>query len=959
MTETATTILVVDREAGPHGSQVDFTAQNRWRILHAASGRQALLLLEQESPDLAVVNIQLHGLDGRAFLEAAHRRQPDLEFLLCSDRDIPAELLQPPYVSSQVITTPLADSARLEAAILRSLSATPAPETAGQAPNEQEHLIRLRYLENVARIDQVIRQANGIDQMMSDALENALDIFQCDRAWLRYPGDPGGDTQPSHLVHARTRAGDLATSTEEAPVDPADRRLAQIILQANAPVGFGSNNEHPCPDHLTAAHGVRAQLATAIRPGTGQPWAFALQQCSRDRDWSDEERHLLHEIGRHLEDALRRLHTLRELQNSEEYLRNILETEPECVKILDPDGTLVSMNRAGLAMIEVDSLDAVKGDSILPFINREFRRNFKALVDRVCQKGENATLTFRITGARGTSRWLESHAVPHRDSQGKITGLLAITRDITEHRLALAAARSSEEKFRSLVESSSDWIWEVDATGVYTYVSPQVEEILGYRPQEIIGRTRFDLLPPEEAVRIADLFLDAVRRKQPIVALENVNLHQDGRRIVLETNGVPVLDETGTVTGYRGIDRDITERKQAEMENRQLEEQYRQAQKVEAIGRLAGGVAHDLNNLLSPIIGYAELLQIETISTDDRRQYQEQILLAAEGARNLVHQLLAFGRKQTLAYKPLDINETVKGFEKLIRRTLRDDIEFEARTAPDIRLVTADVGQIEQVIMNLVVNAEDAMPDGGKLTLQTSLIELDEAYLADHPGSEPGQYVRLTISDTGLGMDVEIRDQIFEPFFSTKGEQGTGLGLSTVFGIVKQHRGNIWVQSEPGRGTTFEVLLPVSAGTRVVPEPVKEAPPKLHGAETILLVEDNEQVRDLALAVLERRGYEVLVAGSGTEALALMASHQGPIQLLLTDVVMPEMNGQQLYLEATARQRDLKVLYMSGYTDDVIARRGVLDEGVAFLQKPFAIQILAAKVREVLDQDRNPAEPGE
>ena len=326
-----------------------------------------------------------------------------------------------------------------------------------------------------------------------------------------------------------------------------------------------------------------------------------------------------------------------------------------------------------------------------------------------------------------------------------------------------------------------------------------------------------------------------------------------------------------------------------------------------------------------------------------------EILKAGFRARDLVRQLLAFSRKQTLEYRVVDMNEALTGFDKLLRRTIREDIKIEIIPSTDIRAVMADIGQIEQVIMNLAVNAQDAMPEGGRLTIETATVDLDEEYAATHPGVKPGAYVMLAISDTGCGMDDKTRGQVFEPFFSTKGKLGTGLGLSTVYGIIKQHGGNVWIYSEPGMGTTIKVYLPVSGEAHVEEETSEKTAADPKGFETILLVEDDKLVRDLAHSILKRQGYTVLVAEDGPEALTVLEAHDDPVDLLLTDVVMPEMNGRDLFDKVAEKHPDTKVLYMSGYTDNVIAHRGVLDEGTAFIQKPFNVQALAAKVREVLD----------
>nr|WP_321403273.1 PAS domain S-box protein [uncultured Desulfobacter sp.] len=386
-----------------------------------------------------------------------------------------------------------------------------------------------------------------------------------------------------------------------------------------------------------------------------------------------------------------------------------------------------------------------------------------------------------------------------------------------------------------------------------------------------------------------------------------------------------------------------------EKEKINLETQLRQAQKVEAIGRLAGGIAHDLNNMLCPILNYAEILAEDLRVGDPRRDQALEIANAGVRARDMVRQLLAFSRKQVIELKPIDINLVVQGIEKLLLRTIPEDIKFKKNLSGKILPVLADIGQIEQILMNLTVNSADAMPDGGLLLIETGLSHLDEVYAGNHPDVRPGLYVMLSVSDTGSGMDKDTLEHIFEPFFSTKGEQGTGLGLATVYGIVKQHNGNIWMYSEPGVGTTCKIYLPIAKEMPEEKKPGQKTKESQTGKETILLVEDNELVRHLGRIILERWGYTVLEAENGNDALDIMASCDDVIHLLLTDVVMPGMDGKALYEKAVQKYQGLKVLYMSGYTDDIIAHRGVLSEGIQLVQKPFSVNGLAAKVREVLD----------
>jgi PAS domain S-box-containing protein len=416
---------------------------------------------------------------------------------------------------------------------------------------------------------------------------------------------------------------------------------------------------------------------------------------------------------------------------------------------------------------------------------------------------------------------------------------------------------------------------------------------------------------------------------------------------IFDVTATPLRDSQGVLRGCVHVSRDVTRRKQ-------LEEQLRQAQKMEAIGRLAGGVAHDFNNLLTIIAGYGQIL-LDRLGPDDHlRGHVREIEKAANRAASLTRQLLAFGRRQMLSLQVLDLNAVVANMDRMLRRLIGEDIDLVTVCGEGLGRVKADLGQLEQVILNLALNARDAMPRGGKLTLETANAVLDETYARTHMDVTPGHYVMLAVSDSGCGMDAETKAHIFEPFFTTKEQgKGTGLGLATVYGIVKQSGGCIWVYSEPGRSTTFKIYLPrVDGDTEEAVEREKEPTVTVQGSETILLVEDEAEVRSLVRGVLESKGYTVLEARDGALALQIAEQHQGPIHLLLTDAVMPEMSGRELAEHLETVHRETKVLYMSGYTDNAIVHHGALEPGTAFLQKPFAPDALARKVREVLDGAR-------
>ena len=511
---------------------------------------------------------------------------------------------------------------------------------------------------------------------------------------------------------------------------------------------------------------------------------------------------------------------------------------------------------------------------------------------------------------------------------------------------ALTRARLGQiqQRLSAAIEQAAESVIITDTEGIIIYVNPAFEQISGYSQAEALGQTpSFMKSGQHDAIFYQELW--AAISAGRVWRGRFVNQRKDGTLYTEDATITPVHNENQVIVNYVSVQRDVTR-------ELQLEEQYLQAQKMEAIGRLSGGVAHDFNNLLVVITGYSELLLDRHLSADSPlRKFVEEIQRAGERAAGLTQQLLAFSRKQVLQPQILNLNDTIVTMDKMLWRLIGEDIDLITKPSPNLGQVKADPGQVEQIILNLVVNARDAMPHGGKIIIETANVELDEAYTRHHSEVKPGLYTLLAVSDTGTGMDAATQSLIFEPFFTTKEQgKGTGLGLSTVFGIVKQSGGNIWVYSELGRGTTFKIYLPQVQERIASQEPRPNLAELSPGHETILLVEDEAPVRGLARQVLELGGYTVLEATRGSEALLHCEQQQGAIDLLLTDVIMPGgLNGRELAEQVRAVSPGVKVLYMSGYTDDAIVHHGVLEPGLFFLQKPFTPVALARKVREVLE----------
>jgi PAS domain S-box-containing protein len=642
--------------------------------------------------------------------------------------------------------------------------------------------------------------------------------------------------------------------------------------------------------------------------------------------------------------ALERARQRRELEMIERRYQSLFDNVPVGLYRSTPEGKILEANQTMVRMLGYpDRESLLQVNALELYVNPEDRKRWLALLER-----ERIVKNFEAQFRRydGTVIWVRNGAKVIHDEEGHLLYFEGRLEDITEYRRMEEELRESERRYRLLAENVTDIIWTMDLNLRLTYVSPSVTLALGYSAEEVMNLGVEKILTPT-SLQIAiktleeELSEENAGRRKPFRSrtMELEFIRKDGAMIWTETKANLLYGSDGRPIGILGVTRDITERKKLEM-------QFLQAQKMEALGRLAGGVAHDFNNLLTAIIGNADLLLLKL--NPNNPDYEKVKLIKETGMRaaHLAQQLLAFSRRQVMEPVILDLNSLIQEMGKMFTRLLGEDIECHFNLDPELKLVKADPGQIEQVILNLVVNAGDAMPDGGSLTITTGNVFLDREYCYLHPDVTPGEYALIAISDTGCGIPPDVIEHIFEPFYTTK-PSGSGLGLSTVYGIVKQLGGHISVYSDVGQGTTFKIFLPIIEGgiSEESPKGVAQEPmPK--GNETILIVEDEDAVRDLIVVILKGLGYKVFSASCVEEAQGMMRDCEGTIDLLLSDIVLPDGRGPDLAVKLKKIYPELKVIFMSGYAGERLG--GVDIEEVHFLSKPFTVSTLASKVREIL-----------
>ena len=643
---------------------------------------------------------------------------------------------------------------------------------------------------------------------------------------------------------------------------------------------------------------------------------------------------------------LNQIETEKQLKNAEQKYMDIVDNSTNIIQSVDTNGFILLMNKKGCELLGYFREEII-GRHIKEIYASETWENMEKGFKELKQKGTLFVGDGKMLKKNGETIDVEIQSLSIYDNNGNFVRTRSIIRDVTEHKKLESLILQEKQDWENLFNTITDMITIHDNDFNIIRANKAAEKILNLPILDKNKAKCYKYYHGKDCNPPGCPSCQAIKTGK----FTNFEIFEPHLNMWLEIRAIPRIDENNLTIGLIHIVRDITERKKIEQTLKKTEQQFLQSQKMEAVGRLAGGIAHDFNNLLTVIKGYTELLLMGFDENDSRKDSADEIKKAADRAASLTRQLLAFSRKQVFQSKDLNINTLVSDMTKMLHRLIGEDIELVTSLSSELGFVNADPGQLEQVILNIVVNARDAMPKGGKLIIETANVELDETYSQEHIGIKPGQYVMLAISDTGHGIPEDIRSHIFEPFFTTKEkDKGTGLGLSTVYGIIKQSGGYIWLYSEPDKGTSFKIYFPQ------IKEVIKEsaltsAPVELQkGNETILLVEDDDMVRNLIRLILEKNGYTVLEAGNAEKVTFLCKQHKGKINIMVSDVIMPKISGPQLFKKVAPLRPDMKVLYMSGYTDEAIVRHGVLEAGINFIQKPFTPDSIIRKIHEVLNK---------
>lgn len=787
--------------------------------------------------------------------------------------------------------------------------------------------------------------------------------------------DAGGKTTHFMAIQrditARKQAEEQLAA-DEALLRQFIRHTPAAIAMLDTQMRYLQASERWIRDYHLTGRDIIGQSHYDIFPDVPQRWkdihqrvlAGAVEHCDEDpfpradgtTEWLQWEARPWHKAGGEVGGLIfftqvitERKRAEAELAYERDLLRSLLDHSPDLIYFKDAQSRLIKCSQAAMKNYGAQDMAEVIGRTDFDFFTKEHAQAAFDDEQEIIRTGQPVIgKVEKETRFDGLEVWVSTTKMPLRDRDGQIVGTLGISRDITESRRAENLVRQSEERYRSLIDNARDAIFTIAPDGTFTSLNPAVEAIAKISRADWLGKSFAPMVHPDDLPRALEMFA-RVLKGEPVPVHELRGHPGLPRPALMEMTLSAQKDEHGKIIGVLGVGRDITKRKR-------LEAQLFQSQKMETVGKLAGGIAHEFNSIMTAIIGQSEFLAADLPPGNPLRHNATEIRKAADRAASLTRQLLAYGRKQLLRPEILDLNAVLSGMENVLHHLVGRNVDVRLVLSAGLPPVPADAGQIEQVIVNVVMNAVDAMPNGGKLTLETAPATLDAEYVSRFPELKAGDYVLLAISDTGTGMSDEVKARVFEPFFSTKDVgKGTGLGLATCYGILKQSGGHITVYSEPGRGSTFKIYLPQARITPRAPAPHPASAGMPRGIETILLVEDDAALREMAAMLLGRLGYHVLTAVNGLEALKLTQQPgNGHIDLLFTDVVMPHMSGKELANRIRSLFPQTKILFTSAYTEGAIVHQGALDPGVAMLQKPFTPAALATKVREILNAE-NPA----
>jgi PAS domain S-box-containing protein len=918
-------ILVVDDEPELKKTLVESLIRQGFGVTGCRLAQQALTELRAKNFDVLLTDLMMPEMDGISLLQSALEIDPHLVVIIMTGQGTIQTAIEAMKLGAFDYVLKPFRMATLMPVLTRAINT--------------RHLrlenLQLRETLAIYSLSQTIAFTLDPQTVLSKLADAALQQSEADEVSILLPTNDG-----SELYVAAVRGEKRERLLGERI--PFDQSIASWVARERTPVILNGAVHDERFVSLWPRADIRSSISVPMQVANKLVGVINLNVTSRLRPFTLGQLKALTILAGTAAAALESASLYSQVRRAEENYRSIFENAIEGIFQSTSDGRFITVNPAMARILRYDSpedlIASITDVTRQLYVHPESRAEAARLEE---QSGIVQGFEFEAYRKDGEKIWLSVNRRSVRNESGVEVYREGSIEEITERKRAEEALRESEERYRELVENAHDIIYEHDLQGNYTSTNKAGEQITGYSREETCQLNLTQTVAPGYIEKAREM----LRRKldgETITAYEVETIAKDGSRISLEVNSSLVF-HNGVPVGVQGIARDVTERKR-------LEEQLRQSQKLEAIGQLAGGVAHDFNNLLTVISGYSDLLLRRLPADDPLKAHVTEIKKAGDRAAGLTRQLLAFSRKQILQPKVLDLNTVVSDLDKMLRPLIGEDVDLLTKTEPGLGQVKADPGQIEQVVVNLVVNARDAMEHGGKVTIETSNVKLTEAYAHQHEQCPPGAYVMLAVSDTGSGIDPAIRDRIFEPFFSTKGAgKGTGLGLSTVYGIVKQSGGNIYVYSEVGIGTVFKIYLPrvdANAADEVTRAGVGVAP---GGDETVLLVEDEAQVRQIAQQILESLGYHVLAAENGEQALTIAADYPEDIQLMITDVVMPQMGGLELVERLTPLRKNLRVIYMSGYTDDAIVRHGLIDDRLEFIQKPFTPDALARKVRTALE----------